>query len=334
MLGDAKIYEATILAGQFFLVAGLYFAISAIGSGSTGLLKPVLAVTFWTLAAGSRTILLVPAVFLTLVIILWILRNDFEPKRLLRAWPGAAAVGLPLAAGVMLYGWYNWARFGAVFETGLRYTITFMNLNADIDKAFSLNHFFASLWVFLLNPIELRQTFPYLQALTGKFPSVLDFGQVLYWHSDEISGILVCVPFVYLAVLPGWNTLSALAGKLNHKKPAPAGPNQGALLWISLCLGGAFLLTFAALQLYFNLAMRFLADFMPGLMLFSILGVFQGYRALQGKTIRQRLFIFLVIILVAVTISLSLLLAMSGSYNLFQRYNRHLLKELIQFFGG
>ncbi|MCX6081901.1 MAG: hypothetical protein NTW32_20435 [Chloroflexi bacterium] len=334
MLGTAAIYEATILGGQFFLVGGLYFAISAIESQSTALLKPILAVTFWMLAAGTRTILLVPAAFLTLLIILWNLRNDFDTKRLVRALPKAVPLGLPLAAGIMLYGWYNWARFGSVFETGLRYTITFLNLNADINKAFSFNHFFASLWVFLLNPIDVRQTFPFLQALYGKFPAVLDFGQVLYWHSERISGILISVPFVYFAGVSGWNTISSLSGKITHKRPAHADPRQAALLWISLCLGVSCLLTFAALQLYFNLAMRFIADFIPSLMLFSIIGVFQGYRALQGKTNRQRLFIFLVIILAIATITLSFFLAMSQNYNQFQKYNRHLLKDIIQFFGG
>ena len=334
MLGSAAIYEATILGGQFFLVGGLYFAISAMARRDPLLFKPLLAVTFWMLAAGTRTILLVPAAFLTLLIILWNLRNDFDKKRLVKALPRAVALGLPLAAGVILYGWYNWARFGSVFETGLRYTLTFLNLNKDINKTFSFNHVFASLWVFLVDPIEVRQTFPFFYSLAGKFPPVLDFGQVLYWHSENISGVLFCVPFVYFAAVSAWNTISSLSAKIPGKKPAPIDLRPKALIWISLCLGLSWLMTFTALQLYFNVAMRFLADFVPSLMLFSILGVFQGYQTLQGKTYRQRLFILLVIILVVATISLSLCLSMSQNVNQFQRYNRHLFKEMIQFFGG
>ena len=88
MLGTAAIYEATILGGQFFLVGGLYFAISAFEGQSTSLYKPLLAVTFWMLAAGTRTILLVPAVSSTLIILLWSLRNDFDKNNRSRVCPG------------------------------------------------------------------------------------------------------------------------------------------------------------------------------------------------------------------------------------------------------
>ena len=54
LLARAATYEAAILAGQFFLLAGIYFSIKAF-SGDRARVGPlVLAGACWALAMGSR----------------------------------------------------------------------------------------------------------------------------------------------------------------------------------------------------------------------------------------------------------------------------------------
>jgi len=330
MLGTAAIYEATILGGQFFLIAGLYFAVSAIEAQSSSNSRLLIAVAFWTFAACTRTILLIPAAFLTVVLCLWTIRNGW--KSILKVIPRFLLLGSPLVLGIFLYGWYNYSRFGSIFETGLRYTLTFQNLNKDIGESFSFLHLLPSLWTYLVNPIDLQTTFPFILAQPGQPPSYLTLGDIFIYHSEDITGLLFCVPFLLLSIISAKHAITILFDKLSPRRRSSIQPGDEAFMWISICLAGAGFLIFSALLLYFNIAMRFLADFIPSLMLFSVLGVFHAYHTLKNRSGLLYSFQFIFILLAVVTIGMSIFLALSQNYHQFQIYNLHLLKHMIQFF--
>ncbi len=333
MLGRAAIYEATIAGGQFFLIVGLYFAYSAIEKPAVSHSRLFIAALFWAFAAGSRTIILIPAAFLTLLICVWTLRNNGKTKQLLKAAPKLLTLGLPLVFGSLSIGWYNWSRFGSVFETGLRYTLTFHNLDKFYGESFSLFYVLPSLWIYLFNPIEIQARFPFVLATYGHFPSFLSLSKPNIYHSDQITGLAFCVPFILFSVVSVVNAVSLISQRLIKRHPTTDEGKGEALLWISICLAGSGFLTFAAILFYFNITMRFLAEFIPSLMLLSILGVWQGYHLLQRKPLGRHIYVFFTLYLAVVTILVSLLLAMSENYNRFQHYNPHLMKQLIQLFS-
>jgi hypothetical protein len=117
---SARIYEAAITGGQLFLVSGFIVLLTA--------LRPPIsqwrfacAGILWACAIGTRLILAVPIGFMVLMAGWWNLSvNHRSFKKIADLMP----VCLPLAIGLVCLGWYNWARFGSVTESGFYYAMT------------------------------------------------------------------------------------------------------------------------------------------------------------------------------------------------------------------
>lgn len=73
VLLDPRIYEAAVAAGQFFFVGGLFFLFTAFDKPNISRLT--LAGACFALAVGSRTTLIVPIAFLSLVILFWVVKT-------------------------------------------------------------------------------------------------------------------------------------------------------------------------------------------------------------------------------------------------------------------
>jgi hypothetical protein len=331
MLGRAAVYEATITGGQFFLMGGLYFAYSALEKQSISNPKLLLAITLWACAALSRTIVIIPAAFLTFMVFVWIVKDSKRIEEIFKSIPKLIILGLPLVLGLTVQAWYDWARFGSILETGLHYSLTFINLNDSHTQAFSASYFLQNLWMYLFNLFQTRHVFPFIFPKVGHAPSLLD--NASHHHTEEITGLIFSAPFALFAVVPAWNSVHLLSQNYLRKHATIRNSENELLLWLSLSLIGASFLSFAAILFYFNMTMRFLAEFIPSLVILSSLGVWQGYYFLRHKSIARRLYIFCSISLGIISIMISLLLAMTGYYNTFQQLNPHLFKLIIQFFN-
>ena len=68
-------------------------------------------------------------------------------------------------------------------------------------------------------------------------------------------------------------------------------------------------------------------------MLFTTLGVWEGYQFATRNTFGKLLYMSFVFCLF-VTISLSILLAVSANFRMFQHYNPSLIKQLVRYFGS
>ncbi len=70
LLSRPAVYEAAIASGQFFLLGGFYWALTAFGDDDVKPNRLLLAGVFWSLAVGSRTSLIFAvAVFLAFTIL-------------------------------------------------------------------------------------------------------------------------------------------------------------------------------------------------------------------------------------------------------------------------
>jgi hypothetical protein len=127
----------------------------------------------------------------------------------------AVAVGLPLAVGLVVYGWYNWARFGAPLEAG--YGLTYLP-NVALEQRrelglFSLAQIPENLRLALLALPQRLDHFPYFTAnpfglsmllvspalITSLWAGFRDNGARLLW----IAAGLVAVP-IFLYYGGGW----------------------------------------------------------------------------------------------------------------------------------
>jgi len=151
MLVTARIYEAAITAGQFFFMGGLYFAVMAFDKPLVSLSRLGLAGLFWASAIASRMILSLPVGFYgTHDTILD--NNNFPKNRDPSNNTGTISFVLPFALGIACLGWYNHARFGSVFETGINYQLTATNLQKNHNDLFTLANVPQNLYNYLINP--------------------------------------------------------------------------------------------------------------------------------------------------------------------------------------
>ena len=255
ILLDARIYEAAIVSGQFFLIGGLYWLFTAFNRPSIARLS--LAGIFFAFAVGSRTTLILPIAFLALITLIWAIKSQRA-----KAFTFILTIALPLLLGAVSYAWYNYARFGSVTEFGLRYQLTAYNLYESIDKTFSFAYIPPNLFKTLFNPFERRSnSFPFIWP-TRRVASLLGSEMSLSCmdcYMEYITGIFIGSPFVIFAFIAGFRT----------KKDSQ---------WISISLAGSILLTFIAQQSFFFTTMRYLLDLAPMLSLLAVIGFWQGQK--------------------------------------------------------
>jgi hypothetical protein len=303
-----KIYEAAIAGAQFFFIAGFAALILSLDRQPVSRWGLAGAGTLWALAVGTRSVAVFPVAFMTLMVITWFFRQHGRAP--LRVLAEMIPFGLPLLVGAVGYCWYNWARFGSFLETGLTYQLAAPYLQQHMNELFLPGYIFQNLYNYLLNPFTIEPYFPFLYPVRGVIQEILPWHLLPgFYTSQSITGILCTVPFTLFAILPILILVQQLAGK---RQACPAGPaHTSELRWIILSLTGSVALPFLSLLAFFWAAMRYAEDFMPALLLLSIIGFWQGYRVFAPHVKRGRIYVTLGTILAGVSIVIAALLALS-----------------------
>lgn len=182
------VYEYAILCGAAFIVLGLWQWMAAAnteekwGRRIAHLIAGSLCVA---LAAGCR-----PQVELFAFLCLPIFAGPYlREKRLFtkRGVGEAAAFITPVlivAAGLM---WYNYARFGSVFDFGVTYTLT---TNDMTRRGFDGGRIAPALFYYVLKPFSFKAAFPYIcQGVVE-----IDYLGNTIWEYFN-GGILAAAPF-------------------------------------------------------------------------------------------------------------------------------------------
>lgn len=303
---SARIYEAAITAGQFFLLGGLLFALAAIHKGYSAV-HLILAGTCWGLSIGSRQILALPIALLVIWVSLRLLaRNHWSLKKLTALLP----LGLPLVIALTALGWYNWARFGSVLESGWYYQLAGPNLQKYQDILFSPGYTVQNIYNYLLNPFKLTLQFPFIQPEYGRTSALIPFFSLPPLYSSQyLAGILFTQPFAIFTAFawPGKRSKRFAETVLDQSQDASA----VSLTVLVLSLDILCLSSFVVLLFYFWSAMRFLVDFMPSLMLLSVIGFWQGVQRFEHQHTVRKWFVALGVCLAAFSILVSTLLALS-----------------------
>ncbi len=305
---SARIYEAAITGGQFFLFAGLVVALTVLGRSPISNGRLAGAGILWALAIGTRTLLVVPIAMLMLVIAAWILTGVDRPLDRIK---NLAALGLPVALGLAALGWYNWARFGSVTETGYFYQLAGVNLQLHYRELFSPVYVVQNLYNYLFTPVGLAPQFPYLVPQAGKVQSIVDaISLPAIYNSQIVSGLACTFPLAVFAAIPPAAWLSVY---LSRKRGSPnrAAAESAQLNWIVAGLSASTIAGFGMLLVFFWVALRYLEDFMPSLVVLSMIGLWQGYRLLDRHRPARRVYAVVSVALAGAAILVSTLLAIS-----------------------
>src|SRR5215208_213407 len=203
LLGRPAIYEAAIIGGQFFLISGLYWGISALENSRPNFWRLFLAGTFWALVIGTRISLLITILFFSVIIIYIIFRRAQKSEQSHNYLLAIVLIVGPLLLNLLLIGFYNYSRFGSFFETGVQYTLT-AGLNqyllAQEWKLVSREYVLPNLINYIGNGPGLKPVLPYLVALPGDSPA--NQIQNFNFRLEVLAGILWALPFTLFSLVP------------------------------------------------------------------------------------------------------------------------------------
>lgn len=303
----AKVYQVSITGGQFFFMSGLLLALTAISDSSISTKRLTLAAILWALAIGTRQVLAVPIGFLMLLLAGWHLqRNAWCFKKTVQILPAA----LPLVFGFVCLGWYNWARFGSISETGFQYALAGdVNMQERSYALFSPVYILPNLYNYLLNPFVFTSKFPFVVSQFGieSFSSISASSESI---AESMTGLLYTFPFSLFAGLPFFGSPRKLfLSSLDARERA---------YWnlITYSLSGSFLMSFGLLLLFFWAGMRYTEDFLPSLTILSVIGLWQGYQSLDAHPVKRRFYSVLGVSIAGLSILINVLLAISTNSNL------------------
>jgi hypothetical protein len=288
---SAKFYEASISGGQFFLAWGLVAAFAASELKSRPGWGFVAAGILWGLAVGSR-LLLAPAVasLVALTSLRWLRARGWN----VAAMQTLSALAIPPLLAVLALGWFNWARFGSVTETGAYYILSSRsNFQEDYDELVGTQYIIPNLYNYLLTPLTIRPEFPYLRvryASQDPLPGIVDVPST--YEAQPVMGVLYAMPFGLFAAVGGALSVPALLRRRPERSSndAERGSNLDFATWTLAC---GSLLSFGALLTFFWVAIRYEQDFLPLLLALSVLGFWRGFDALGRNRPAQRVYSFL-----------------------------------------
>ena len=170
---------------------------------------------------------------------------------------------------------------------------------------------FQNFYNYLLNPFTLKASFPFLYPARGMLREILSW-QALpqFYTAQAITGFLCAVPFTVFASIPVASAVKQLFRKNREKDPSETSA-EISLPWITTSLIGSFAFPFLSLLAFFWTAMRYAEDFMPALLLLSIVGFWQGYQTLGQNSRKGRIYTVLGTILAIASVVIAIFLALS-----------------------
>jgi hypothetical protein len=283
LLARAAIYEAAIATAQLFLLAGLFWAFTALSENRCVRWRLAAAGVCWALAIGSR-VSLAPAVAVLTLLAAW---------RLYQLRGAAGRVGkdfalplgmlaAPLLAGAAALAGYNQVRFGSWHEFGMRYQLAGYNVHAVTASGvgtFAGRFALPALYAYWVHPF----------AVTGRFPFVTMVPLVFRGApvpGEAVAGALWALPYLWLGLI----AVTGLAVGLVTRCLGRGERDETRVLrrWFSLCLLSAGLCGMAPELFIDGCQNRYLADGLPPLLILATLGAWTWLAALASRPHSRR----------------------------------------------
>jgi hypothetical protein len=327
MLGIPVIYNTAVLAGQFFFLAGLYIAFDGLDREMVSKWELVVTGALWAAALGSRITQIFPIGFLLVLMMIGIIGKYRRAGRISGSIEPLLALGLPLAIGLIALGWYNWARFDSVFETGITYQLAGIDLQSHRSVLLSPTYIIQNLYNYLLHPPKLVYSFPWFRSVYGIRTSIVNsLPMPEIYTSQDIVGLLYSAPFVVFSIIPVSRILVRRATSSISKE------EQGSFNWLIIALMGSFFSGAVFYLAFFFAVDRYLLDFLPELLLLSVIGFWQLGRSVSSRQVYQAIYVLIAIILVLISIIVGNLLALDVNNTGFKALNPLLWRQLSNLF--
>jgi hypothetical protein len=287
LIGQPRHYQASILYGQLFLLAGLLgFALYSGGRKPGWLAFSGLT---WGLALACRYNLAISIGIYVLFVILWLGVQRNRDRFWIRAWQLIA----PLALCLLGLGLYNFVRFDNPLETGLTYQLTIPEFHRI---TYSVTYIPSNLYAYLVYPLTGSSSFPFIQAAHFRptllpdwlvVPANREFDQIIF-------GIFRSVPVVWLSAIafPFLALVIREYGNSQTSAAVTAGRNF-LFTMIATAAAGQFMF----LMVFFYTAERYVADFYLPLVLCLAIIVWRVDESVRSSRILRPALWLLVLVL-------------------------------------
>jgi hypothetical protein len=336
LVSGPDIYEASIAAGQAFLMGALYFAARVLLGKGRPLPNLSLAGLFLACAVGSKASLAPASAFWAAVLLAAVAGSRRWTGSRRQRWRSALLFLFPFFLGLAGLGWYNDQRFGSPFEFGARYQLTGMDLNRDYSQAFSPLNIPTNLYTYLFTGVHTADEFPWLRPILGNtrppplawaalhLPGAEAFTPPLY-YAEQVTGILYALPFCVFGLIGLGLSLQSLCS------PEPPDAGRKTVARVSLALAAGGVAAFVPTLLFVFATARYLADIAPALAVLSALGVWALLTVRSEKAQTTWWVNVLAWTLGLLSIGVSLVLAFQGYSLRFERMNPELYGQILDF---
>ena len=259
------VYEASLLAGQCFLMCGLLAAFWGIIRETKRVPMLMLASLCWGFALGSRVSMWVPAPFLVIITtaILWV-RSDRSYRLALKY---LLALGIPVTLCVVAHGIYNYARFDTVTEFGINLQLTGQKFVRESK------YIFPNIFSYLFAGVDYSCWFPFVIAPTYRHLSTLIKWPAGYATFERAAGMFPTAAFTWLLAIWLWRPLAYLwsraRGVTSHRAPRLSAVE----LWMLLC-AVVIVPAMGPTLGQWEASMRYLGDAISAILMVSTLACF------------------------------------------------------------
>ncbi len=325
-------YEASIVGGQFFMMAGFFLLYLAFRSSKVHTWYVFFSALAFGLAGGTRISLLPSVIFLAFLILLRVyLRKD---RNLRASAPAFAATLIPLAVIALSLMAYNYDRFGSIFEFGHRFQLTGLAMTEDYGDQTSIHYVIPSIYSYFFRPPAVHGQFPFITVPAIKermWPFFINPPEN-YYYAEPLAGLLLVVPLIgFTAVLLLRSFWLLLNGDVSLKNVRYA--ENGTLLWFGASLLGYILIQTAVLLVFVSTSMRYLVDITPALIVLSSLFVGLHIRSFEENVYWVKAIKYLWLLTALLTVIAGFLIGLTGGQNNFLNKNPQLYQQLLDWFS-
>jgi len=331
LLTRPKVYEVSIAGGQFFLMAGFFALFRAFRSP----LPHKVYIIFSSLAiglAGATRINLLPSVVFLAIVIFWRI-YVVNQKKIGKSMPMFMAAFIPLALIACSLLWYNYDRFGSIFEFGHRYQLTIPI--GDYKDVSSVKYIIPNLYTYVFRPLSLSREFPFITVPWGRerrWPSLI-YVPEHYIYGEAVAGMLFVVPLIGLTVL----LLLMLFWLFINGDVSLSGIKESAdyelISWFEFSMLGYIVIQMFILLILTYSAMRYLLDISCAAIVLST--IFVGYYAqsVEKKSYLLQIGSYAWILASILTVISGFFIGFTGDANIFLNQNPQLYHKLFEWFS-
>lgn len=273
----AKFYELVYAVGFAFSAIGLYLLVSAFWKEKRNYVQIFFGGLCMALAVGCRPTMVLYSFLLVPYLIRQFWKKPVKGKLLPLA---VLMVPYILVAAVLM--WYNYARFGSVFDFGQNYQLTVTDMAKDSYKISTLPW---CLWFGMFQPLFFSAQFPFVSGGSA----ANDFVGYFY-NEGNVIPMFSAVPLLYVMFVP------AVWRRWKEKTGTFSAAMMGSLIGIGWLMA---LLVFVSAGVH----IRYTAEAIP-LLTFGTILLSCNYIGEQNGQIRKNLItVFFILALFSVLVA-------------------------------